>query len=627
MMTRGVGTRKFRVLRRISAKLYWCEECNLPLLTGHCGLCGGGGRSVKLTPPADARPAFGIEYRQLWKLIEEETGVKGLYPGRKVVLLNKIPYPDAADEVVVDGYIIGHRYYDLSASRWRFKPLYIGASEMLKRREGFYAVVDLPSLARNYEVRRDRVIEANLPPRNSRRYVAVGTPTGYEGVGVLAKSGRIRVLKCWRAKHYRWGSRDPSWAEVVKANEARLSLLEQEAVEFLREVHGRYGLPPLVSFSGGKDSLVTCHLAKKALGRAPLLFNNTGLELPETVEYVNWFAEREGAELILADAGPAFWDSLRVMGPPARDYRWCCKVAKLVPIARALRERFMDGALSVVGQRRLESASRALSPRVYRNRWLPSVVVVAPIASWTALEVWLYILWERLTPNPIYYLGFDRLGCWLCPAMEVGEMEAVKALHPELWSKWEEYLRSYAKSRLLPREWLSLALWRWLVPPGDVKRLLRRREAARSALDRGVKVEIEERASGLLVRLEPPLHPLNARALSSTLTSIARVSTSSERGLEVGGARVYVREVGRGVEVELRGELDAEAFFKSVVRAAFCIACGSCELWCPEGAVRLRGGTPVVELGRCVHCGVCNRVCPVAEYAAKLVRLRSLQAR
>ncbi|RLE88824.1 MAG: phosphoadenosine phosphosulfate reductase [Thermoprotei archaeon] len=625
-MARSVGTRKFRVLERVSAKLYWCEQCNLPLLTRHCGICGGEGRPLRLTPPADARPAFGVEYRQLWELIEEETGVRGLYPKRKVVLLNKIPYPDAADEVVVDGYVIGHRYYDLSTGRWRFKPLYAGVSEILRRREGFYAVVNLPSLARNYEIHRDKVVEANLPPKGSRRYIALGTTTGYEGVGMLIRGGRIRVLKCWRAKRYRWGSKDPSWAEVVKANEARLSLLEQEAIEFLRRVHEKHGLPPVVSFSGGKDSLVTYHIAKKALGKVAILFNDTGLELPETLSYVKQFAKREGVELIVADAGLAFWSSLRTMGPPARDYRWCCKVVKLVPIAKTIQERFKGGALSIVGQRRLESASRALSPRVYRNRWLPNVVVAAPIASWTALEVWLYILRERLTPNPLYYLGFDRLGCWLCPAMEVGEMEAVKAIHPDLWSRWEEYLESYAKARSLPSEWLTLALWRWLIPPGDVRRLLREQEAALSALERGVRVKVWERAGGVAVRVEAPLHPMDARSIANTLTALAEVLVLDDKSLEVGGARVHIRSVENGVEVELRGKLEAEALLKSVVRAAFCIGCGSCELWCPEEALRLEGGVPLVELQRCAHCGVCNRVCPVAEYTAKLMRLRSLQA-
>ena len=597
------------------------------MLTRHCGICGGEGRPLRLTPPADARPALGVEYRQLWELIEEETGVRELYPRRKVVLLNKIPYPDAADEVVVDGYVVGHRYYDLSAGRWRFKPLYTGVSEILRRREGFYAVINLPSLARNYEVHRDRIIEANLPPRGSRRYIALGTTTGYEGVGVLVRGGRIRVLKCWRAKRYRWGSRDPSWAEVVKANEARLSLLEQEAVEFLREVYEKHKLPPIVSFSGGKDSLVTYHIAKKALGKVAILFNDTGLELPETVRYVKQFAEREGVELIVADAGQGFWSSLRVMGPPARDYRWCCKVVKLVPIAKALRKRFRSGALSIVGQRRLESASRALSPRVYRNRWLPNVVVAAPIASWTALEVWLYMLRERLIPNPLYYLGFDRLGCWLCPAMEVGEMEAVRALHPDLWSKWEGYLKSYAKARSLPSEWLSLALWRWLVPPGDIRRLIRERGAVYSALERGIEVEVEELAEGVIVRVRAPLHPLDAYTLANTLTALDEVTVLDSYSLEAGKARMFVRRVEGGVEVEAKGQLEAEALLRSVVRAAFCIGCGSCELWCPEGALRLEGGIPLVELQRCVHCGICNKVCPVAEYTVKIMRLRSLQAR
>jgi len=105
------------------------------------------------------------------------------------------------------------------------------------------------------------------------------------------------------------------------------------------------------------------------------------------------------------------------------------------------------------------------------------------------------------------------------------------------------------------------------------------------------------------------------------------VTVLDSYSLEAGKARMFVRRVEGGVEVEAKGQLEAEALLRSVVRAAFCIGCGSCELWCPEGALRLEGGIPLVELQRCVHCGICNKVCPVAEYTVKIMRLRSLQAR
>jgi len=624
----GGGTRKFKLLRRAGIRIYWCTTCNLPLLASICGICGGRGRLVRTTPPSDARPAVGVEYRQLWRLIEKETGIKNLYPKRKVVLLNKVPYPDAADEVVIDGYVIGHRFYDLRTHRWRFKPLYAGVSEIIRRREGYYALVKLETITRNYEIHRDKIAESSLPPRGERwRYVALATPTGFEGIGLVTRSGRIRVLKSWRARRYEWGSKDPSWAEVVEANEARLAILEQEAIRFINEVYERYQLPPIVSFSGGKDSLVTYHLVKKALGRVPVIFNDTGLELPETLSYVKAFSEREGVELIEANAGGAFWSSVEVMGPPARDYRWCCKVAKLLPLAKALKERFADGAISFVGQRRLESASRAVSPKVYRNRWIPHVVVAAPINDWSSLDVWLYIFRERLIPNPLYYLGFDRLGCWLCPAMEMGEVEVVREVHPNLWSKWRHFLHRYAEERGMPREWLQLGLWRWLKPPGDICRLVRDKSSIVRSAERGIKIEVELSHQSAAVKVFKPVHSLTLSRLANTLCTLAEVTYDGE-AVTMESVRVVVTRFKEGVIVkfEERGSegrsLPVEELLRATLRAAYCIKCGSCELWCPKEAVKVSVEGPSTNFKACVHCGLCNEVCPVADYGLRALLFR-----
>lgn len=622
-MNRSVGKRAFKILSRVGASLFWCDRCNVPLLTRVCGLCGSEGRPVRLTPPADARPALGLEYIRLWKLIESELGGPCPYPRRRIVLLNKIPYVDSADEVVVDGYVIGHRYYDLLRGAWRFKPVYYGVSAILRSEVGYYAIANVEVLKRGFELHAEDLLEANLPPRGSEKFVAIGTRSGYEGVGIFTKKKRIRVLKSWKAKSFEWNSANPSWLDAVKANEARLSTLEQEAVDFLKDVVRKYGFQPVVSFSGGKDSLVTFRLAQKALGSVPLLFNDTGLELPETIEYVKCVARNSSSELIVTSAGDAFWRGLEVMGPPARDYRWCCKVAKLVPTARAMRERFAGGALSIVGQRRAESASRARSQRVYRNRWFPNVVVAAPIHSWSALEVWLYVFRERLPVNKLYFKGFDRLGCWLCPAIEMGEAEAVREQHPELWSKWESYLRAFSERKSLSEEWIKLGLWRWLAVPGDMRRVARiSTEPGRTLLVRGPRVAVKVEGDRLSVKVTGFDAGLSLRSLAEALSSIGAVELSGD-ALTLDGKPVAVEISEGSAEVAVEAATRADEVVKAVLRAAFCVGCGSCELWCPKGAVKVVGGRFSVKTSSCTHCGTCNSVCPVAEYGMRALALEN----
>lgn len=603
------------MLSRVGAETFWCDKCNVPLLTRFCGTCKGEGRRLKLSPPADARPALGVDYVQLWRLIEEELNGVQPYPRRRIVLLNKIPYPDSADEVIIDGYIIGHRYFDLEERKWRFKPLYAGVSELVRSRVGYYAIVDLSALARNYEVHKDRLVEASLPPRKGRRFIALATPTGIEGVGVLTEKGRIKVLKSWRAKKFSWNNANPTWLDAMRANESRLALLEQEAVEFLQNVAGKTGLKPVVSFSGGKDSLVTYRLAEKAFGKLPLLFNDTGLELPETVNYVKRFAKERGLELILAEAGQVFWSSLEAMGPPARDYRWCCKVCKLVPTARVFRERAGGGILSIVGQRKLESAARALSSRVYRNKWIPQVLVVAPIHNWSALDVWLYIFKEKLPVNALYFKGFDRLGCWLCPAIELGEVEFLKALKPELWDKWKNLLSDYARLHGYGGEWVELGLWRWVNPPGDIRRYLKGEQRGW----RGAPASIVVTGSELAVSIKKQGLSVDTLTLLSLLSTVGNALCDGER-LSLEGTPIEVRYDDAYLEVRVKGGFSNLRAALAIVRAVLCLGCGSCELWCPTGAIRVEKGKPKVDLSKCTRCGSCSTACPLSEYLLHLLR-------
>jgi phosphoadenosine phosphosulfate reductase len=68
---------------------------------------------------------------------------------------------------------------------------------------------------------------------------------------------------------------------------------------------------------------------------------------------------------------------------------------------------------------------------------------------------------EKAPYNKLYEKGFDRIGCFMCPAMEMGEIYKIKNEFPELWEKWENILKEYAKKHNLGEEWIKKGLWRW----------------------------------------------------------------------------------------------------------------------------------------------------------------------
>ena len=79
--------------------------------------------------------------------------------------------------------------------------------------------------------------------------------------------------------------------KFVKANEKRFWQIEQEAIEYIREIGEQYSTGDMmVSFSGGKDSTVVADLVTRSIGdgnkKILHIFGDTTLEFPSTYTYV-----------------------------------------------------------------------------------------------------------------------------------------------------------------------------------------------------------------------------------------------------------------------------------------------------------------------------------------------------
>jgi phosphoadenosine phosphosulfate reductase len=181
--------------------LWWCEDLNIPVLDPKkaADRCSSF-IEVRLTQPADPRPAFPADIAITREAVANELGdwelAEVLVPEDEVVLLNKIPgYADQADEVVVRGRLVGHRFYDVLEGRWRFRPLYEGVATVLDMRRGYWAVVDMAELPEGYDIHPERVVEGRLPEENF-RHVAVATADGRTHVvAKLFRGRRLLVVK------------------------------------------------------------------------------------------------------------------------------------------------------------------------------------------------------------------------------------------------------------------------------------------------------------------------------------------------------------------------------------------------------------------------------------------------
>lgn len=90
--------------------------------------------------------------------------------------------------------------------------------------------------------------------------------------------------------------------------------LEAESIYVIREVAAQFERPVLL-FSGGKDSIVMYHLARKAFWPAlvpfPLLHIDTGHNFPETLQFRDELMEKTG--------GNALYGTYRI---PSMQERW-----------------------------------------------------------------------------------------------------------------------------------------------------------------------------------------------------------------------------------------------------------------------------------------------------------------
>jgi len=621
--------------------LRWCDRCDLPLLEEKlCTRCGDKTHQVQVTPPGDVRPAFERELMRIRETIDSQFGQGcgyALIPKGKLVLLNKVPSLDRMDEVILDGEVVGALRYDL-AGGWTFVMRIPAARSVQEVMTSGFVIADegaIAPIAAGANLLAPGVVgvEGDVEVGDE---VIIVTPSMKTIATGIAKMSAQQMTEARRgvAVKSRWASEPmpaitraakSGWEEVIQANLPVIKRRRDQAVSFITNTIEDAGLPAVVSFSGGKDSLACLLLTIDAGYSLPLFFLDTGLEFPETVEYVKRVAEGYSLDLIIERAPEGiFLDNLDLFGPPGRDYRWCCKTNKLGPVVKAIQRHFGSGVLSFIGQRRYESESRSQKPRVWRNPWTPGQLSASPIQDWTALHVWLYILSKKAPYNPWYERGLDRIGCYLCPASDLAELRTVQE-EGDYLDDWIEFLRDYASSRGLPEEWVELGIWRWRRVPDAVRGELTKlgvelRAGERMNLGRGtITLHLQENYSpcteGFRV-VGAFSRPVELSRTANLLNLMGQVRVDSEGDYcEVGGVTLF----GDGAVVARGGTPEmirkkAETVRKVVTKALECVGCGICLGRCQKDALVMRNDQVTVVEERCTHCGRCLEPCPALSF-------------
>ena len=237
----------------------------------------------------------------------------------------------------------------------------------------------------------------------------------------------------------------------IQANQTRLNYIEVEAMQFIQQVAEKFDFGSMfVSFSGGKDSTVVSDLVMRALGRTDVIhiFGNTTLEFPQTIQYVEEFRKLHQTTPMLRaeNRQQDFYTLCDLFGPPSRMLRWCCTIFKTGYIGDKIKRTFANEkqVLAFNGIRRSESVSRSKYDRNDTSPKISKQKTASPIIDWFDFDIWLYLLTRGIAFNTAYRLGYNRVGCWMCPNNNRWAQFLSRVYLPEESERFNKMLTAFA---------------------------------------------------------------------------------------------------------------------------------------------------------------------------------------
>ncbi|MBA4789395.1 MAG: sulfate adenylyltransferase subunit CysD [Rhizobiales bacterium] len=210
-----------------------------------------------------------------------------------------------------------------------------------------------------------------------------------------------------------------------------LQRLEAESIFIMREVAAEFANPVML-YSIGKDSAVMLHLAVKAFYPSPppfpLLHIDTGWKFREMIAFRDRMARELGFKLLVHTNAEGAAQGVNPFDHGSSLYT---TIMKTDALKQALTLHGFDAAFG--GARRDEEKSRAkeriFSFRTANHGWDPKSqrpelwnlfnarvkpgesIRVFPLSNWTELDIWQYILAERIPIVPLYFAA-ERPVVW-----------------------------------------------------------------------------------------------------------------------------------------------------------------------------------------------------------------------
>ncbi len=550
-----------------------------------------------------------------------------------IVNVNNDNILDMVFEFMTNGEILCAINYDMFNDRYFIIPGKLGASLMLLDFAYGNIVLTDEHCSKIYDIRKGE----DYPV-----YIAVTRDGRTCGVAI-EQNGRLAFARKWVPVRPEETLRclDRPKTSLRKLYELNLEyILEREektrrVVQYFEEKHSRKGI---LSFSGGKDSLLALCLLVNAGSRADVVhIRLVNADPPGLDRYIDTISSRLGVDIVVLEAR---WEQtckyLQELGMPSRGNRWCTPLLKFVNMLRYIKSRYdLRSIVSYVGSRKSETIKRSIRPATYIDSEA-GLLTHAVCYKFPKLLEYLYIWYRAKLPLfRDYMLGIERVSCVTCPFKSCHEIKVGAQEYPEVYELWLPHIKRLLLSMLRSERDLERALqvhlWRFYLLHSDAQYIAKRAgvkivepyQMQLNAIQDAVKVTVLEKRRIVLkihVRQDKRLSALH-RIVTALFPDVNTELTEKETGKVL-----LVSCLGMHVEAREDGTIVAEfsqdrvELLINVLKLCYmvlaCLECEHCLYNCPEDAIRLPFD---IDLSKCSKCLRCLDACVPARYLFDMI--------